>query len=112
VSGAISQQGRPFGHGFEIYLERATLSFGFAGLSDSPQVNALAVILPDGSVERPELGSGDPIEAFTRELAVAVDAVATRVQPDRLSGVMARDALEVCRAEIESVKTGEAVLIS
>ncbi len=27
VSGALSQSGRPFAHGFEIYLERATLSF-------------------------------------------------------------------------------------
>ena len=27
ISGALSQAGRPFAHGFEIYLERATLSF-------------------------------------------------------------------------------------
>ena len=32
VSGALSQAGRPFTHGFEIYLERATLSFAFANL--------------------------------------------------------------------------------
>src|SRR6185437_12775364 len=32
VSGAISQSGRPFIHGFELYLERATLAFEFANL--------------------------------------------------------------------------------
>ena len=30
VSGCRSQNGRPFTHGFEIYLERATLTFEFA----------------------------------------------------------------------------------
>ena len=30
TSGVIAQQGRPFTHGFEIYLERATLLFDFA----------------------------------------------------------------------------------
>ena len=32
VSGALSQAGRPFAHGFEIYLERATLAFAFANI--------------------------------------------------------------------------------
>ena len=69
------------------------------------------VILPDGKVERPDLGPGDPVFAFTRELTVAVDAVAHDQQPDRLSGYLARQALAVCLAEVESVKTGSSVLI-
>ena len=32
ISGALSQAGRPFAHGFELYLERATLAFEFANL--------------------------------------------------------------------------------
>ena len=32
TSGALSQSGRPFAHGFEFYLERATLAFEFANL--------------------------------------------------------------------------------
>ena len=30
----------------------------------------LTVILPDGTVERPELGSGDPVDSFAQELTV------------------------------------------
>lgn len=112
ISGAISQAGRPFSHGFEIYLERATLSFGFASLAGEGQANPLAVILPDGTVERPDLGSGDPIDAFTRELSVAVEAVGSGREPDRLSGILARQALAVCLAEVESVRSGGPVAIA
>ncbi len=98
VSGALSQAGRPFAHGFEFYLEKATIVL---------ESSKLSVILPDGSVERPELGSGDPVEAFTRELTVAVEAVTTGIPAARLSGDLARQALVLCHAEIESVKTGQ-----
>ena len=101
VSGALSQPGRPFAHGFEIYLERATLSFG----PDTP----LTVFGPEGTIERPELGSGDPVDAFAAELKVAVDGVATGQEPPSLSGDLARRALALCHAEVESVKTGKLV---
>ena len=112
ISGAISQKGREFSHGYDVYFERANLSFGFSALADGPQVCPLAVILPDGTVERPDLGSGDPVASFSRELAVAVDAVAGGAEPDRLSGLTGRQALAVCLAEIESVRTGKIVEIS
>lgn len=112
ISGAISQRGRPFAHGFEIYLDEATLSFGFADHAGRGQPNPLAVILPDGSVEYPELGSGDPIEAFTKELGVAVDALATGRAPELLSGDLARQALALCHAEVQSVQTRQAVHLS
>jgi predicted dehydrogenase len=101
VSGALCQSGRPFAHGFEIYLERATLSFG----PDTP----LTVYGPDGSAERPELGSSDPVDAFAEELKVAVEAVASGREAPALSGDLARRALALCHAEIESVKTGDLV---
>jgi predicted dehydrogenase len=113
VSGALSQAGRPFAHGLEIYLERATLSFEFANLAGQPHVaTPLSVILPDGTVERPELGSGDPIDSFAAELEVAVAAVASGTPAAQLSGDLARQALRLCHAEVESVKTGRAVAIS
>lgn len=112
VSGALSQAGRPFAHGFDFYLERATLSFCFASIAGDGQTNPLAVILPGGSVERPDLGSGDPIEAFTRELTVAVEAVASETEPARLSGTLARQALVTCLAEVQSVKSRQAVAIA
>ncbi len=112
VSGALSQAGRPFMHGFEIYLERATLAFAFANLGgQGPVTTPLSVILPDGTVERPELGSGDPIDAFAEELAAAVESVASGTVAPRLSGELARQALMICRAEIESVRTCATVTV-
>ncbi len=113
LSGALSQSGRPFAHAFEIYLERATLTFEFASLGDAGVVaTPLSVIGPNGSVERPSLGSGDPIDAFANELSVAVEAVATGKEAPSLSGELARQALVLCRAEIESVKTGKVVSVA
>ena len=66
VSGALSQAGRPFAHGFEFYLEKATLTFGFANLGGEGQLSPLTVILPDGTVERPALGLGRPNRGVRR----------------------------------------------
>ena len=113
VSGALSQAGRPFAHGFELYLERATLAFESATLGGRAHVaTPLSVILPDGSVEHPELGSGDPVEAFTRELTVAVEAAASGTPAPQLAGDLARRALVLCHAEIQSVRTQQPVVIS
>ena len=107
---ASSQAGRPFAHGFEIYLERATLSYGFANLAgEGHPIPALTVILPDGTVERPDLGSGDPIDAFMRELALAVGAVADDAPAPALEGELARQALALCLAEVQSVFAREQV---
>jgi predicted dehydrogenase len=104
-SGAVAASGRPFVHGFEIYLERATLAYDSGG-------TPLTVFTDDGQATQPEVsGSGDPIAAFTSELQAAVDGVRTGQEPDLLSGQLARDALVLCHKEIESVKTGRAVSI-
>ena len=65
----------------------------------------LSVILPDGTVTQPELGSGDPVDSFTQEITVAAEAIASGREAERLSGNLARQALRLCLAEIESVKT-------
>ena len=111
VSGALSQTGRPFAHGFEFYLERATISFEFANLAGQGHLaTPLSVILPDGTVDRPDMpGSGDPVDAFTAELADAVGAIASGTPSPMLSGELARQALKLCHAEIESAKTGRVV---
>ncbi|HWE36940.1 MAG TPA: Gfo/Idh/MocA family oxidoreductase [Isosphaeraceae bacterium] len=112
VSGALSQAGRPFTHGYEIYLEHATLTFSFANLQGvAPAVTPVSVILPDGTVERPELGPGDPIAGFTRELEAAVGGVAAGNTPAELSGLLARQALATCKAEVEGVKSRQVVPI-
>jgi predicted dehydrogenase len=105
TSGAAAMKGRPFVHGFEIYLERATLSYSSSGVP-------LTVYGADGSVEQPSLdGGGDPIAAFTIELQTAVDAVRTNQTSDLLSGQLACDALVFCHKECESVLTGQVVSI-
>ncbi len=63
-------------------------------------------------VEHPELGAGDPIEAFARELTVAVEAVASGTEAPRLSGTLARQALATCWAEVQSVQGRQSVRIS
>jgi predicted dehydrogenase len=104
-SGAIAMSGRPFVHGFEIYLEKATLVF------ESGTV-PLTVLSSDGKSRTPKLRGGtDPVAAFTAELQAAVDGVAADKEPDLLSGRLARDALTLCHREIQSVRTGKAVVV-
>src|SRR5262249_44543944 len=110
VSGALSQSGRPFAHGFELYLDRATIAFEFANLAGQGHVAMpLTVILPDGTIERPELGAGDPVDGFVQEMTVAVEAIKSGRTAPELDGDLARQALLLCLAEIESVRTGRAV---
>jgi predicted dehydrogenase len=112
VSGSLSQSGRPFTHGFEFYLEGATLAFEFANLAGQGHVaTPLSVILPDGTVTQPALGSADPIDSFAAELTEAVDAVATGASAPGLSSDLARSALAICHAEVESVVTRRLVTV-
>lgn len=104
-SGAVCQSGRPFTHGFEVYLEKGSLIYSAGG-------PPLTLLTADGKSTQPALaGGGDPLAAFTDELQAAADGVRTGVEPDLLSGQLARDALVLCHREIESVKTGRAVAV-
>jgi predicted dehydrogenase len=104
TSGVIAQQGRPFTHGFEIYLERATLFFDFAALADGSQSTPLTVLTADGKVERPRLGSGDPLDGFVMELNEACQAVRRGRPSTILEGALAHDALRLCERECRSVR--------
>lgn len=102
-SGAVSMAGRPFVHGFEIYLEKATLLYDSGG-------PALTLLTADGKSVQPQLdGGGDPLTAFANEIQVAVEAVKSGREPDLLSGTLARNALVLCHKECESVKSGQIV---
>ncbi len=62
ASGVIAQQGRPFTHGYEIYLEKATLLYDFAVIGGQPvSAMPLTVLTSDGQVLHPELPGGDAI---------------------------------------------------
>jgi predicted dehydrogenase len=102
-SGALAQKGRPFVHGYEIYLERATLAY-------ESGATPLTVMTADGHSTRPDLGGdADPVASFAAEIQAAVDGVREGKLPDLLSGKLARDALVLCHKECESVKSGRLV---
>lgn len=101
-SGAVCMSGRPFVHGYEIYLEKASLVYDSGG-------TPLTLLTADGKSTQPQLaGGGDPLAAFTDEIQAAVDGIRSGKEPDLLSGRLARDALVLCHRECESVKTGKA----
>jgi predicted dehydrogenase len=102
-SGAVSMKAREFVHGYEIYLEKATLTY-------ESGTCPLTVLHADGRTERPALAGGDEATtAFTAEIQAAVGGVQSGREPDLLSGKLARDALVLCHRECESVKTGKIV---
>jgi predicted dehydrogenase len=105
-SGALAQKGRMFVHGYELYLEQATVVF-------ESGATPLTVLTADGKVEQPALaGGGDPVTAFTSEIQAAVNGVASGREPDLLSGQLARDALALCHRECQSVLRGEPVAVN
>jgi predicted dehydrogenase len=110
-SGAVAMSGRPFAHGYEIYLERATLVYDSGGIP-------LTLLTADGKSASPHLApsahspaAADGLVAFRDELQTAVSGVVAGVEPHLLSGKLARDALVMCHREIESVKTGKVVAV-
>ena len=105
-SGALTMKGRPFVHGYEIYLERATLIY-------ESGTCPLTVLKADGSSEQPKLAGGDEATAaFTIEIQAAIDSIKTGKEHDYLSAKLARDALVLCHRECESVRTGKIVAIA
>jgi predicted dehydrogenase len=105
-SGALAQKGRPFLHGYEIYLEQATLVYESGAVP-------LTVLTADGRREQPQLARGaDALAAFAAELQAAVDAVAAGREPEVLGGRLARDALAMCHRECESVRSGRVVALA
>jgi predicted dehydrogenase len=102
-SGAVAMKGRPFVHGYELYLEKATLIY-------ESGTCPLTVLKADGTSEQPKLSGGDDATtAFTLEIQAAVDGIKANREPDLLSGKLARDALVLCYRECESVKSRKVV---
>jgi predicted dehydrogenase len=100
-SGALAMQGRPFVHGYEIYLERATLIY-------ESGTTPLTLLTADGKSKQPPLkGGGEATEAFTAEIQAAVNGVKAGREPDLLSAELARAAISLCFKECQSVRTGK-----
>ena len=107
-SGTIAQQGRPFLHGFEIQLEKATLLFEFAVIGDEGAYTSVPTLLgEDGSVSKPDLGDGDPMLAFQAEIAEVARSVTEGHSSPILGGELAGDAISLCHAQTKSLQTGQ-----
>jgi len=105
-SGAIAMAGRSFLHGFEIYLEDATLAFSSAGIP-------LTLFPRKGKPKLISLKSqNDPINAFQAEITSAVAAIKAGEVKGPLDAQLARDALVLCLKEIESVLCAKPVIVS
>lgn len=108
-SGVIDQQGRPFTHAYEIYLEKATILFDWAAVAGGLDTSIPVTLLePDGSVTRPDIAGG-PLEAFRAELTEVTRAVTQGTTSPLLDGLLARDAMTLCACQTESAKTRETV---
>ena len=105
-SGAVAQKGRPFVHGFEIYLEKATLVY-------ESGATPLTVLTADGKAEQPQARRRRRPDRrrSPRRFRRRWTASQPGKEPDLLSGKLARDALVLCHNEIESVRTGKAVAV-
>lgn len=111
VSGVINQQGRPFTHGYEIHLERATLQFEFAAFADEPETMPLKVLPHTGKVLRPEFKGGDEISGFVEEIKEVAKAIRTGQPSPILSGELARDAVLLCHKQTDAVRRGRPVKV-
>lgn len=109
TSGVIHQQGRSFTHGFEVYFEKATVTYDSAVLDGQAVVGTpLTVLTSRSKVERPKLHETD---GFVAELTDAVKAVRTGQQSQLLAGELALDALVLCQKQTESARKRKAIAV-
>lgn len=113
VSGGIAAKGLAFGHGFELYLERATIAYDAGTYAGQWTVNRpLTLITNDGKAESPVLSGGTEwYSAFTAELQAAVDSLQSGIEAPELSGTLALNALRLCEAERQSIASGQMVAL-
>ncbi|MDP2895766.1 MAG: Gfo/Idh/MocA family oxidoreductase [bacterium] len=110
--GVINQQGRPFTHGFEIYLERATLLFDAASIGkDWVVAYPLTVFADDGELLRPTLSSTDPCDPFVAEIKEVLHCIRTRKPSRLLAAQLACDAIVLCDKQTESLQRRRAVKV-
>ena len=99
--GVIDSPARPFTHGYEVSFERATVQFEFAAFADgSSLVIPVTVMNLDGSIEKPELGDGDPVSSFVAELDAAAPCVDDGEVSPILDARTAADALRICEMQM------------
>ena len=97
TAGAAAQDGLPFVHGFDLYLEEATICY------ESGR-QALRVYRNDGSSEEPQLSDVDPVAAFAQELEYAFDRISGGKDAGILDATHAASALALCQLEVQAIR--------
>jgi len=111
-SGAVAMSGRSFTHGFELYMEQATLLFQWASMAGKAvTVSPLTLLGPKSKVHQFPIGKPDPMNAFVAEIKMAIGALNGKGDGAWISGAGALSALTLCHREVESVRTGQIVTI-
>ena len=104
TSGTIDQQGRPFDHGFEIHLERATLLFHYAVVGCQGRYLCPPTVLDEGgAAHQIDLGAADPMDAFDAELRHVVECIENDRDSDVLAARLAQDAIRLCQMQADSL---------
>ena len=113
MSGTIEQQGRPFDHGFEIHLEKATLLFQFAVIGDDGGYLCPPTLLDHrGKAKSVKMPAGDPMmNAFQAELKAVTESVRAGKKNTLLGSDLARDAIAICQAETKSLLQKKTITI-
>jgi len=114
ASGVIGQQSRPFTHGFEIQLEKATLVYEFAVIGGEPRLLMPLTVLEsvaqgDDRASQPQLTGGDPLDAFEGQLTEVARCFEAGQPSPILDSKLAQDAIVLCHRQTESVKTRKPV---
>ena len=102
-SGAVAMPGRPFEHGYDVYLEKATL------LYNSAAGGPVTLLGEDGGIHQPEIAA---VDAFTAEIQYVADSIAGKETGELLAAESARRSLLLCHKVAESVRRGEPVPVS
>ena len=101
-SGWIAMPGLMFEHGYDVYLEEATIQY------NSQTGQAPTLYTKDGEKSQPMLQDQD---AFQSEIACAVACVEQGRASKMIDGESARRSLLLCLREAESVKTHRVVQV-
>jgi len=114
ISGGIAAGELKFAQSFELLLERATLQFDVGTYGNDWIVNRPLTLIPDsGAIETPSPGGrSEWCGAFISEIQAAVDGVLTGTAPAVLSGKLACDALRICYAEADSIRSAQPVAVT
>ncbi len=109
TGGVVNQPTRTFQHAFEIHCEKSTLMFDFAVIDDDARYLIPPTLLyENGEIARPNLGDGDPMDAFYQELKEVVEIAQGGSQSELLDASLARDAVLLCETQKKSLQTGKA----